>query len=61
MALTATDAGVAVRYGSDGIEDELIFDPASATMREERSVAVASGAAVSRTTYLARAVTDTPR
>ncbi|HEY1514907.1 MAG TPA: hypothetical protein VGF91_00730 [Solirubrobacteraceae bacterium] len=60
--------GVAVAFTHDGLEDELIVDPDTATMLEERSivsdpakfpVGLPRGAIASRTTYLQRAVTNT--
>jgi hypothetical protein len=68
----ATDSvgrrGTAVAFVHDGVEHELIFDPASSDMLAERSI-VLNGAAkrlglrpgsvISSTTDLQRAVTDT--
>jgi hypothetical protein len=60
--------GIAVGFVQDGIENELIFDPASATMLAERTivagrsasgVGLARGTIISSTTYLQRAVTNT--
>ncbi len=60
--------GIAVGYESGGVEDELIFDPASSSMLEERTIAVTpatarrlgvrAGTVTSSTTYLERAATD---
>ena len=60
--------GVAVAFTQDGLQDELIFDPRTATMLEERTIVsnpakfalgLPRGSIVSSTTYLRRAITDT--
>jgi hypothetical protein len=60
--------GVAASFTHDGLQDELVIDPKTATMLEERSivadpakvrVGLPRGATTSRTTYLQRAVTNT--
>ncbi len=57
--------GEAVAFTDHGVEDELIFDPKTATMLEERTIATArnplrltAGTITSSTTYIQRAVTD---
>jgi len=57
--------GEAVAFTDHGVEDELIFDPKTATMLEERTIATAhnplrftAGTIISSTTYIQRAVTD---
>jgi hypothetical protein len=57
--------GEAVAYTDHGVEDELIFDPKTATMLEERTIAAArnplqltAGTIISSTTYIQRAVTN---
>ncbi len=57
--------GEAVAFTDHGVTDELIFDPKTATMLEERTIAAArnplqltTGTIISSTTYLRRAVTD---
>jgi hypothetical protein len=60
--------GVAVGFTQYGLQNELVIDPRTATMLEERSivsdpakvrVGLPRGATMSRTTYLQRAVTNT--
>jgi hypothetical protein len=60
--------GVAVGFTQYGLQDELVFDPKTATLLEERSivsnpgkarVGLPRGATTSSTTYLQRAVTNT--
>jgi hypothetical protein len=57
--------GQAVAFTDHGVADELIFDPNTATMLEERTVAVArnplrlaAGTVIDSTTYIQRAITD---
>jgi hypothetical protein len=61
--------GKAVGFVHDGVEDELIFDPASSEMLAERTIVLSGGAkqfglsagtVLSSNTYLQRAVTETP-
>jgi hypothetical protein len=60
--------GTAVGFVQDGVEDELIFDPASSDMLAERTIitdgfakrlGLRPGTVTTSTTYLQRAVTDT--
>jgi hypothetical protein len=57
--------GQAAAFTDHGVEDELIFDPKTATMLEERTIAaarnplqLAGGTTISSTTYIQRAITD---
>lgn len=57
--------GEAIAYTDYGIKDELIFDPKTATMLEERTIAtarnpqgLAAGTITSSTTYIQRAITN---
>lgn len=57
--------GEAVAFTDHGVEDELIFDPRTATMLEERTIAAAgnppeyaAGTIIASTTYIQRAITD---